>query len=75
MALQLLSTDIERLIARLQQHGVPPDGLIRVRQAIEDELAKLPVPEPARDDRITQPGTPSASRRLRAILPDDGKKE
>jgi hypothetical protein len=51
-----MSTDIERLLARLTQHGVAPDGVERVRKLVLDELDKA-------DTVRTDPGTPMAKLR------------
>lgn len=63
--LEFLATDIERLIGRLADHGVPLEGQIRVRAAIERELASAPLPSPSRerDQPVTEPGIPSAKRK------------
>lgn len=67
MSLDLLSSDVERLIRRLRDEiRAPEANLLAVRNAIEDAIAAAPLPT---SDRPTSPQTPRtrSSQRLPAV--------
>lgn len=79
VSLDLLSSDIERLIQRLRTEiRVPEANLIAVRNAIEDAISAAPLPA---SDRPTKPEAPRSrsSQRLPAVRfpldEDDGDED